>query len=372
MGSKYPFYFRATVILFGMVLFVYLLFMLRGILVPLAFAVMISILLNPLVSKLEQKKIPKVIAIIISLVIATVFLAGIMIFISSQIVTFSENKAVLQQRFSDLFSHFQLWLQRHYSFPLAKQKQWISEASNNLKPLLASTLGTALDTLSVIVLLPVYVFLVLYYKTLILNFLYEVFAERNSKEVGFVLQQSQGAIQSYMVGLLLEAIIVAALNSIALLILGVDYALLLGVIGAILNVLPYIGGIIAIALPIIIASITKDGYSTQIGIIIAYMLIQFIDNNIIFPRIVSSKVKINALVTLVMVLLGGSLWGLAGMFLSIPIIATLKIIFDRIEELKPWGKILGTEVPLFHKGHIWKRLRSAKETLLKKRNDKTS
>jgi predicted PurR-regulated permease PerM len=372
MEKKYPFYFRATIILFGIVLFVYLLFMLRGILVPLAFAVMISILLNPLVTKLERKKVPKVVAIIISLLIAIAFLAGIMIFISSQIVMFSENKTVLQERFSDLFGHFQLWLQRHYSLPLAKQKEWISEAGNNLRPVLATTLGTALDTLSVIVLLPVYVFLILYYKTLILNFLYEVFAERNSKEVGFVLHQTKGAIQSYMVGLLLEAIIVAALNSIALIILGVDYALLLGVIGAILNVLPYIGGIIAIALPIIIASITKDGYSTQIGIIIAYMLIQFVDNNIIFPRIVSSKVKINALVTLVIVLLGGSLWGLAGMFLSIPIIATLKIIFDRIEELKPWGKILGTEVPIFHKGHIWKRIRSRKEALSEKVIDKTN
>src|SRR5437660_2721024 len=100
-----------------------------------------------------------------------------------------------------------------------------------------------------------------------------------------------------MVGLLLEAIIVAILNSTALLILDVDYAILLGVIGAILNMLPYIGGIIAIALPVLMATITKDGYNTQLGIVVAYIIIQFIDNNILVPRIVSSKVQINALIS---------------------------------------------------------------------------
>ena len=165
---------------------------------------------------------------------------------------------------------------------MEKQKQLLAEAGNNLKPLIGQTLGTVLGTLSVIVLLPIYIFLILFYKTLILNFLYEVFAEKNSSQVGEVLKQTKSAIQSYMIGLLLEAIIVATLNSTALLILGVQYAILLGVIGAILNVLPYIGGIIAIALPLLIATVTKDGYSTQIGIIISYMLIQFIDNNFLF------------------------------------------------------------------------------------------
>ena len=366
MENKYPFYIRSTVTLFGIILFVYMLFVLRGIMIPLAFALMISILLNPVVSKLQQKKVPKIFAIIIALLFAILFVAGIMVFVSSQMVKFSSNMPALQQKFSALFSQFQFWLRDNYSLTLAKQKQLISEAGNNLKPLLAQTLGTVLGTLSVIVLLPVYIFLMLFYKTLILNFLYEVFAEKNSKQVGIVLAQTKSAIQSYMIGLLLEAIIVAALNSAALFILGVQYAILLGVIGAILNVLPYIGGIIAIALPIIIATITKEGYTTQIAILIAYLVIQFIDNNILVPRIVSSKVKINALVSLIVILLGGAVWGLAGMFLSIPFIAVLKIIFDRVDELKPWGKILGDEIPVYHKGHLWKRRRKIKDSLSEK------
>jgi predicted PurR-regulated permease PerM len=366
MEKKYPFYFRSTVTLFGIVLFVYMLYMLKGILIPLAFSLMIAILLNPFVNKLERKKIPKIPAIIIALLLAILFVAGLMFLISSQIVKFSDNMPVLQQKFSELFRHLQLWLEENYSFSIDRQKQLLAEAGNNLKPLIEQTLGSALGTLSVIVLLPIYIFLILFYKTLILNFLYEVFAEKNSSHVGEVLKQTKGAIQSYMIGLLLEAIIVASLNSTALLILGVQYAILLGVIGAILNVLPYIGGIIAIALPLLIATVTKDGYTTQIGIIISYMLIQFIDNNILVPRIVSSKVKINALVSLVIVLLGGAVWGFAGMFLSIPFIAVLKIIFDRVNELKPWGKLLGSEVPVYHKGQLWGRRSSRKKSLSEK------
>ncbi|MEP6628609.1 MAG: AI-2E family transporter, partial [Ginsengibacter sp.] len=165
--------------------------------------------------------------------------------------------------------------------------------------------------------------------------------------------ETKNAIQSYMVGLLLEALIVAAMNSAALLLLGVRYSILIGVIGAILNILPYIGGLIAIAIPLLIATVTQDGFSTQIGIIIAYLLIQFIDNNILVPRIVSSKVKINALVSIVIVLLGAAIWGVPGMFLSIPFVAVLKIVFDRVDELNPWGKLLGDDVPVQHKGQLW-------------------
>jgi predicted PurR-regulated permease PerM len=112
-----------------------------------------------------------------------------------------------------------------------------------------------------------------------------------------------------------------------------------------------------VLLPLIIATVTKDGFQTQLLVIIAYVVIQFVDNHFLVPYIVSSKVKINALVSIVIVILGGMVWGVSGMFLSIPFIGVLKIIFDRIPELKPWGKFLGDEVPTRHKGQIWIRKR---------------
>ena len=179
MQKKYPFFFRSTVTLFGIILFVYILFVLRTIMVPLAFSLMIAILLNPFVNFLVKKKIGQIPAIIISLLVMILFVAGVMYFISSQLVKFSDNMPVLQQKFSMLFHDLQLWLQNNYSLSLDKQTQYISEAENNLKPLIGQTLGTVLGTLSIIVLLPIYIFLLLFYKTLILIFLFEIFAEKN-------------------------------------------------------------------------------------------------------------------------------------------------------------------------------------------------
>lgn len=357
MTKKYPFYLKSTVILFGLILFVYIIFNLREILVPLAFALLLAILLNPLTNWLQKKKIPKVLSITIALLIAVIGIGAIIYFLSSQIAGFSDQLPQLKKKSIELFSNFGQIIRREFGIDIKKQNQLINEAGTGMKPLIGTTIGTIAGSMAMVFLLPVYTFLFLFYKTLLLNFLYEVFAEENSGEVGMVLTQTKKAVQSYMFGLLLEAMIVATLNSIALLLLGVDYAILLGVLGALLNILPYIGGLIAISLPVIIATITKDGFQTQLLIIVAYLIIQFIDNQFLVPYIVSSKVKINALISIVIVLLGGAVWGIAGMFLSIPFVGVLKIVFDRIPELNPWGKLLGDEVPTRHKGQTWKVFR---------------
>ena len=351
--KQYPFYLKATVILFGIILLVYILFNLQDILIPLAFAMVFAILLNPLYTWFQRHKVPNNLSIFITLLFAIIVFGGIMYFLSSQIAKFSDTLPILKQKFTLLTTQFGQWTQIHFGITIQKQVELVNETLNSSKSLVGSTLSTALGTLGIIFLLPVYIYFLLFYKTLVLNFLFEVFAEENSKQVSDILNETKSAIQSYMVGLLLEALIVALLNSAALLILGVKYAILLGVIGALLNVIPYLGGVVAIALPVLIATVTKDGYDTQIAILIAYIIIQFIDNNILVPKIVSSKVQINALISILAVLLGAALWGLPGMFLSIPFVAILKIIFDRLPDLKPWGKLLGDTVPTRHKGEIW-------------------
>lgn len=351
--KEYPFYLKATVILFGLILLVYVLATLRDIMVPLAFAAFIAILLNPLCNRLKRWKLPHAVAILLSILIAVILVAGLFYFLSTQIAQFSQSFPVLKQKFVGLSHDLGQWIYLKFGIETQKQVQFVKNVLDNSQAMLGQTVGTVLGTLSVILLLPVYVFMMLFYKTLILNFFFEVFKEENSRRVAEILQETKSAIQNYLVGLLIEMVIVAALNSTALLILGVKYAILLGIIGAILNMLPYIGGIIAIALPILIATATKDGYTTQLLIVVAYLVIQFIDNNIVFPRFVSIKVQINALVSIIIVLLGNALWGISGMFLSVPLVAVLKIIFDRIDELKPWGKLLGDNVPIKHIGQLW-------------------
>lgn len=359
--KQYPFYFKSTVILFGIILLVYVLFNLRDIITPLAFAMILAILLNPFCNWLQKQKIPKVLSIIISVLLTFLVFGGIMYFLSSQFTKLTDALPLLKEKLTTITTQFEQWTEARLGIAVQKQIESLNESLSNSKGLVGSTLSTAAGIIGFILLLPVYIFLFLFYKPLILNFLFEVFAEENSKQVGDIVNETKTAVQSYMVGLLLETLIIAILNSTVLLILGVKYAILLGVIGAILNLIPYIGGIIAIALPVLMATVTEDGYNTQLAILIAYLIIQFIDNNILVPRIVSSKVQINAFISILTVLLGAALWGVPGMFLSIPFVGILKIIFDRIPDLKPWGKLLGDTVPTRHKGEIW-NLRRKKTT----------
>ncbi|HEY3405385.1 MAG TPA: AI-2E family transporter [Ohtaekwangia sp.] len=342
--KSYPFYLKSTVILFGLVLLTCIFFYLSDILIPLAFALMLAILLNPLCVRLEKLKIPRVFSIVISLLAAFIIFGSIGYFLFSQAANFTEELPVFQKKIHELFGQVKEWLDSRLGMGVTKQNEFLHDFQTSAKPLVGRTVGTVLGVFAMIFLIPVYTFLFMFYKTLLLNFFYESFDDNHSKEVGVVLRQTKGAVQSFMLGLLLESLVVAILNSIALLLLGVKYAILLGVLGALLNILPYIGGIIAISLPVLIATVTKDGFNTQIGIVIAYLIIQFVDNNFLVPYLVSSKVKINALVSIVVVLLGGALWGIPGMFLSIPFIGVLKIVFDRVPELKTWGKLLGDEV----------------------------
>lgn len=342
----FPFYIKAPMVIIGLYLFFYILFLLQDIIVPFAFAGLIAILLNPVYNKLQKWRVNKIVAIILTILLAIIIVVSVLLFLSAQIAQFSEMIPQLQSKSLALLHQLQNWLSTTFGISTQKQMDMVNEAMNGSKAYLGKTLNTVFGMISVVVLIPIYVFLFLFYKPLILNFIYELFDEDNSEQVAEILQETKTAIQSYIVGLMIETTIIAVLNSAALLILGVKYAILIGVIGAILNLIPYIGGVIAIALPVMMSLITKEGFTTPLLIVGAYGLIQFADNNIIVPRVVSSKVSVNALISIVVVLLGGTLWGVSGMFLSIPFVAVLKIIFDRIEELKPWGKLLGDKMPV--------------------------
>ncbi|MBC7552373.1 MAG: AI-2E family transporter [Taibaiella sp.] len=344
-----PFYFKATIILFGLILFFYTLNVLEEILVPVAFALLISILLNPLNNRLESK-LPKTLSILITLTLMISVVGGIFYFLSTQIATFSESIPALQAKSVALISQLQLWFFQHFGVSIDKQVAMAKQALEGGQVYVGQTLSTLLGLTSVLILIPIYIFFLLYYKPLILDFLFHVFSEKNSLRVAEILAETKTSVQSYVIGLLIETLIVSAMNSAALLILGVRSAILIGVIGGILNMIPYLGGLVAIGIPILMATVTHDGYTIQLAILGAYLVIQFIDNNILMTRIVSSKVQINSLISIIIVLMGGALWGLSGMFLSIPFVAILKIIFDRVDGLKPWGRLLGDKIPEIHAG----------------------
>jgi predicted PurR-regulated permease PerM len=264
---------------------------------------------------------------------------------------FRSSFPILVEKGHALIDQVVLWWSNHLSISTYKINIWISEKYaeilTNTNAALAKTIMITGSLIVMMILIPVYVFMILFYQPLLLEFIHRLFNSKIHKQVNEVLSETKKIIQNYLLGLLLEAAIIALLNVASLLLLGIDFAILLGVIGAILNVVPYLGGIVALLLTMTISLITNSAFSS-LTVLIAFVFIQLIDNNFIVPKIVASKVKINGLASIVVVLIGGALWGIPGMFLSIPLLAIVKVIFDHIESLKPWGYLLGdTMQPIF-------------------------
>ncbi|MBA3681597.1 MAG: AI-2E family transporter [Bacteroidetes bacterium] len=348
MTNTIPVYFKVSVIILGLLGFFFILWLGQSIIVPLTFAGIISILLNPLVNFFMGKGINRIIAITIAITLLIIVVTGIMLFIGSQVSMFSDSWPTIKLKFNALFKETLKWVSETFNVGKSKVNAWINERKaeslNDAGGMIGDTVSTITSMMINLLLIPVYIFLFLFYKPLLLNFTSQIFADDKHKTVAEVLFNTKSLIQNYLVGLLIEMAIVATMNSVALLIIGIDYAIMLGVIGALLNLIPYIGGVVAISLPMLMALITDTPFDAVL-VLIAYLIIQIIDNNFLVPKIVASKVKVNALISIIVVLIGGALWGVAGMFLSIPVTAILKVIFDKIPHLKPLGFLIGDTMP---------------------------
>lgn len=343
-----PFYAKVTFVLIGIFLSIYMLYVGDEILVPLIFALFISILLNPMVNWMVRKKVPKIVAISIALFVAIIVILGLVGIIAAQFTMVAKTYPQLRVKFEATITEYTQWIAARLNTDPNAVLTWMRntqhEAMNSINSSIGQTLLTVGNAFVVIVLVPVYIFLILLYKPLFLEFIRRLFNPQHHSTVVEVLVSIKTIIQSYLVGLVIEAVIVAVLNSIALLVLGVEYAIILGITGAIVNVIPYIGGVIGFGVPMVVAFLTKSPL-TALLVLVLYSVIQFVDNHYLVPYIVASKVKVNALVAIVVVLMGGMLWGVPGMFLSIPLTALVKVIFDHVRELHPWGFLIGDDIP---------------------------
>src|SRR5450755_1012699 len=189
----------------------------------------------------------------------------------------------------------------------------------------------------------IYTFFFLTYRRIIMHFLVSVFLEENSLVVHDIVEQVQQILRKYITGLFIEMCVVSVVVCITLWMLGIKYAVLLGLITGLFNIIPYIGIFTAMLISILITFATAATAGKLVLVLTTLIITHLVDSNILLPGIVGSKVKINPLITVLGVVLGEMIWGVSGMFLSIPVIAVLKIIFDRIESLKPWGILLGED-----------------------------
>jgi len=346
---QFPFYAKTTIFFVGLIAFLTILYVAQGIIIPIVFSIIIAILLNPVVNFFVKLKINRIIAILIALVLSLSVIIAMGGLLISQSIQFSESWPLLVDRFTELLNQTITWASGYFNIEPHNIREWIEKTKGELINISGAAIGQTLVVVGgwivIVLIIPVYTFLILFYQPLILEFISRLFGKDNQSSVREITTQTKTVVQKYLTGLIIETALVALMQVITLFALGIEYAILLGIIGALLNLIPYIGGLAAVALPMMIALATKSTAWYAVYVLIIYYIIQLIDNNYIVPKIVASKVKINALFSIIVVIAGNALWGIPGMFLSIPLLAIVKLIFDHVESLKPWGFLLGDTMP---------------------------
>ena len=342
----------------------------KGILIPFAFAVLLSVLLLPITNYFDSKRFSRSLSIGIALVLAIITIGAVIYFLSRQISNFVDDIPSLKKHLEEHLISVQHWIRETFHVSFSEQNNYLNNAAEKLKSSGPSYIGNTFmsitETLMLLILLPIYTFLILYYRDLIKRFLFGVFPPRHNEKLSIVIKESKTMIHNYIVGLMIEMVVVAVCNSIGLMLLGIKYAIFFGVLAAVLNIIPYIGMFTATLFTVLVTLTTSSNTSDILWVVVIMYGIHIIDVNVLMPKIVASKLRINALMSILGVVVGGALTGLSGLFLSVPAIAMLKIICDQVDDLKPWGVLLGDDIS----GKEGKIVRHLKKLTSKKKVNK--
>lgn len=346
--EQQPFYAKLAAILISIIALVFISILGKEVLCPLLFGLLFSILLLPVAAWFEIKlKLHRSAASSLAVIVLLAVITALIFLIGKQISKISNDLPMLKQQVLLSLHDFQGWISHTFHVNIAKQMDYVNSATSRLESATPKVLGATVASLSSVLLFLVFIildtFFFLFYRRRLLKFLLDVFKEENAATVYDIVATIQSIIRKYLVGILIEMSTVAVVCCGVFLLIGIKYAILLGIITALFNIIPYIGIFTALLLNVIITFATVGVTTKVLLVVITVVSMHLIDSNILLPLIVGSKVRINAFITLMGVVVGEMIWGISGMFLSIPVIAIAKIIFDRVESMKPWGHLLGDE-----------------------------
>ena len=347
-SPKYPFWFRGTIILLGLCLLFMVLSYGRFILMPLALSALLAMLLEPVSRWFEKLRMGRAIAIILSMLFAFIVLAGIFSLLSYQFVQFADQLpqagARLDQVRNDLLQFFE------NTFGIAPERQ-VDFLQQGVQKLIdrsgeyaTTALGATTSVFATLGLLPIFIFFMMYYKKMYHTFFLKVWKDSSNESVESVIAGVQSVSRNYLAGLIIVMVILAILNYIGLLIIGLENALFFAIFAAVLAVIPYIGIIIGSLPAVLYALLFSGSLLMPLGVIAVFAVVQFLEGNFITPNIVGSRVSINPFMALIALLIGGQVWGIVGMIIFVPFVGILKCIFDEVEGLRPYGYLLGNKI----------------------------
>jgi predicted PurR-regulated permease PerM len=337
---------KITQPLFLIVLIIGLLMILKGFLIPLSFGLLIALIVYPICKKLENKKIPKPIAIFISILfVALIFFTIVLIFVW-QLNAINKEVPELTIKLNQLLIDAQKWVDTTLGLSVAEQNSLVTSTGKNLVSnfgrVVSGSFSIASETLFNLIIIPIYTMLILYYRVLLVRFIGSFLSEKYKENLPKILSETIKVYFNYIKGMVLVYFIVGVLNSIGLLILGVEHAILFGMTSALMTIIPYVGILISSIIPVSMVWIEKGNGLYPLGVIGVFSIVQFLEGNIISPYIIGKQLGINAFASITAIFLGGLLWGFSGMILFLPFAAILKIISGHIDGLKPIDLLLKT------------------------------
>jgi putative permease len=347
MKTTLPFYLKLACVLIILICLGYLAIIGKTILAPLLFALLFALLLLPLSNFFENKlKFPRSLGAGVSLII---FLLGVSIIIyslSSQIANLTKEWPSLKEQLGNLFQNLQTWFETTFNVNIHKQTEYIDKTTSKVLSSSGSIIEQTVISASTLLLLTIftliYTFFILLYRRHLMNFIVAAFTEKHRSVIYDISEEIKSIVRKYITGLFFQMAILVALSSLVFWIIGIKYVFLLALLLGVLNLIPYLGIYTALFIGICITFANSDPHHV-LYLAIAVIGIHLVDSNFLMPKIVGSQIRINPLVIILGVVIGEMMWGIPGMFLSVSYLAIAKIIFDRVEGLKPWGILLGDE-----------------------------
>ncbi|MBL7962279.1 MAG: AI-2E family transporter [Flavobacteriales bacterium] len=337
---------RFALLLLTGVLVYHILITFRLFLTPLVLAVLFAFLLHPIAAQLERWRVPRIAANLLAIFLGIGVVYAVLLFLRGRLGILLDDLPALRQQ-AALNAH-QLYdtLRVRWGLPLPEQERFtlselIGETLLQGGDTLKNTFRGTANTVFAIGILPVYIFMVLYYRDKFRRFILMLVPVQDHRMAQRITRRIGAVTGRYMTGIFTVVLLLCVINSAGLLIIGLEHAVLLGIIAAICNFIPYFGTIIGFAFPFLFALVATPTPDKALWVVVLFIIVQFLENNILTPNIVGGMVRINPFFVILGVLAGGMVWGIPGMFVSIPLLAMVKVSCDVIPSLRPWAFLLG-------------------------------
>lgn len=318
----------------------------RTFLVPVSLAVLLAMLMSGLANRLERWKLSRGLSTTICTLILVVSFAGTVFFVTDEVAEFANDLPKLKERAEENLGSMQDYVAQRWSISSQKQDAFVKGRSSSLldgvSAVIQSILGLIADVLRYFVLISVYVFLMLFYRDRFYLFLLRLMPDNRQQYAREVTEKSTAIAEKYLAGRLMLTVILFGLYALGFTLIGLEHAMFMAMIGAVMGIIPIVGTIIGGLIPVAMAFITGSS-ATALGAIGVFLVAQIIENYVLTPLVVGSKVNLNPLFTIMAVILGGALWGAIGMIVFIPFLGMIKIVCDNVTSLQPFGLLIGKE-----------------------------